>query len=650
MAQFYTVTATDSTGQQASVTISLAFSPLTLELIIPVVSLVESTAISVPLSPVKITGGKSPYTFSISPDLPSGLSFSKTRGEISGTPAAKFDETPFTITVTDSTGATASQGFSIKTVSGIAINKLEPIAGADLGGTTVTITGVKFTGATEVKFGTLPATSFTVVDDTVITAVSPEQPAGPVYVTVTTPNGTTAETASSLFTYTLAPPRINSISPITGSELGGTTVTISGRKLSGTNRVLVGGTSVNFTIVDDNTVTFIAPVHTVGLVNVSLTTPAGTDELTNAFTYLIAPPTVTGVNPSAGVDTGNLIVTITGTKFTDATQVLFGTTPSTNFTVNSPTSITALVPPHAVGPVNVNVTTPAGTSNSAVVFTYVASTPTYSITSNPSNGSINEGQSITWTITTSNVANGTVLYWQAVGSVNAADFTQNATSGQFTINNNTGSVTLTAVNDLTTEGNENFTFQVRTGSLTGTIVAGLNATIVDTSLTLPPTITSISPSTGYNTGGTSVTISGTRFTNASSVSVGGTSATFTVVNDNTITLTTPAHTVGNVDITVTAPAGSVTSTDAFTYDYRIDGIPAIVANGISNTFTITYYNAPANGSVVFEDLTAPNTFNTVFDSTGYGLANVYLQVPIGDHQIRVTFSDGHIQNYIINVT
>ena len=650
MAQYYTVTATDSTGQQASVTISLAFSPLTLELVIPVVSLVEATTIPVPLSPIKISGGKSPYTFAISPDLPTGLIFSKTRGEITGTPATKFDETPFTITVTDSTGATASQGFTIKTVSGIAINKLEPIAGSDLGGTTVTITGVKFTGATAVNFGTLPATSFTVVDDTVITAVTPEQPAGPVYVTVTTPDGTTAETASSQFTYTLAPPRINSISPITGSELGGATVTISGRKLSGANRVLIGGTSVNFTIVNDNTVTFITPVHSVGSVNVSLTTTAGTDELANAFTYQIAPPTVTGVNPSAGVDTGNLIVTITGTKFTGATEVLFGTTQSTNFTVNSPTSITALVPPHAIGPVNVNVTTPAGTSNSAAVFTYVASTPTYSITSNPSSGSISEGQSITWTITTSNVANGTTLYWQTTGSVNASDFTQGATSGQFTISNNTGSVTLTASNDLTTEGNETFTFQVRTNSLSGPIVAGLNATIVDTSVTPPPAITSISPTKGYNTGGTVVTVSGSRFTGTTSVAVDGASVPFTFVNDNTITFTTPLHSAGSVDIKVTTPYGTDTLSSAFTYDYRIDGIPAIVANGISNTFTITYYNAPANGSAVFEDLTAPNTFNTVFDSTGYGLANVYLQVPIGDHQIRVTFSDGHIQNYIINVT
>lgn len=656
MAQFYTITATDSTGQQDSVTISLEFTGLSSELIIPIVSLIEETLISTPLTPIRVLGGRSPYVFEISPPLPSSLLFSKTRGEITGKPDAKFDETPFTITVTDVSGATTSQTFTIKTSSAIAINKLEPIAGADLGGVTVTITGVKFTGATSVKFGALDATSFTVVDDTVITAVSPEQPSGQVTVSVTTPDGTTADTAGSKFTYTLSPPRINSVSPVSGSELGGTTVTISGRKLSGTNRILVGGTSVNFTIVNDNTVTFVTPSRPTGSVTVGVTTVAGSDELSNAFTYTVAGPTVTGISPSAGVDTGNSTVTITGTRFTGVTNVLFGSTPAASFVVNSQTSISAVTPAGTVGPVNVNVVTAAGPSESTTVFTYIASTPTYTISSNPSSGIFNEGQSITWTIATSNIANGTILYWQLSGNASAADFTQAVTSGQMTVNNNQATATLTAVNDLTTEGNEQFTFQVRSGSASGPIVAGLNATIQDTSLTPAPSITSITPAKGVNTGGTSVSIAGNYFSGATSVKFGTTNATgVTVVSNTAINAVTPAGTAGNVNISVTTPAGTGVLTNGFTYDYRIDGIPAIVPNGISNSFKITYFDGPANGSVVFEDLTTSTasdavTFNTVLDATGYGVADVYLQTPIGDHQIKVTFSDGHIQNYIINVT
>lgn len=105
-----------------------------------------------------------------------------------------------------------------------------------------------------------------------------------------------------------------------------------------------------------------------------------------------------------------------------------------------------------------------------------SSPPTYSITQTDtaiyeSVGTSN-AQSTTFTITTTNVANGTTLYWTCGGgNVSAADFTQNTTSGSFTINNNTGSVTLTARNDGVSDDKETFTLEVRTGSTSGTVVA-----------------------------------------------------------------------------------------------------------------------------------------------------------------------------------
>lgn len=57
-----------------------------------------------------------------------------------------------------------------------------------------------------------------------------------------------------------------------------------------------------------------------------------------------------------------------------------------------------------------------------------------------------------------------------------------------------------------------------------------------------PVVTNVSPNTGPYAGGTSVTITGTNFTGATAVSFGGIpAASFTVVNDTTITATTPAH-------------------------------------------------------------------------------------------------------------
>jgi alpha-tubulin suppressor-like RCC1 family protein len=84
------------------------------------------------------------------------------------------------------------------TVSGIAPNE-----GPRAGGTTVTISGTEFNGATAVKFGSSEAASFTVNSDKSISAVSPPG-TGTVDVTVTTPGGTSATSEADRFTYVKA--------------------------------------------------------------------------------------------------------------------------------------------------------------------------------------------------------------------------------------------------------------------------------------------------------------------------------------------------------------------------------------------------------------------------------------------------------------
>ncbi len=80
------------------------------------------------------------------------------------------------------------------------VSSLNPATGSPNGGTSVTITGTGFTGATAVKFGTTEATSFVVHSATSLTAVSPEGTAA-VDVTVTTKGGTSATVAADKFTY-----------------------------------------------------------------------------------------------------------------------------------------------------------------------------------------------------------------------------------------------------------------------------------------------------------------------------------------------------------------------------------------------------------------------------------------------------------------
>ena len=70
-------------------------------------------------------------------------------------------------------------------------------------------------------------------------------------------------------------------------------------------------------------------------------------------------------------------------------------------------------------------------------------------------------------------------------------------------------------------------------------------------------MTSIFPISGVDIGGTSVTIIGTDFTNATEVDFGTDSANFRVVSDTEIIATTPAEADGTVDVTVVTPDGSV---------------------------------------------------------------------------------------------
>ena len=82
-----------------------------------------------------------------------------------------------------------------------------------------------------------------------------------------------------------------------------------------------------------------------------------------------------------------------------------------------------------------------------------------------------------------------------------------------------------------------------------------------------PTITGVSPSTGTTAGGTAVTITGTDFATAASVTFGGTAATaVTVVGDTNMTVTTQAHEAGIVDVVITNQFNrSGTLTNGYTY-------------------------------------------------------------------------------------
>ncbi|HXN62833.1 MAG TPA: IPT/TIG domain-containing protein, partial [Acidimicrobiales bacterium] len=84
------------------------------------------------------------------------------------------------------------------------------------------------------------------------------------------------------------------------------------------------------------------------------------------------PVSINALSPSSGTAGGGATIEITGTDFTGATAVDFGSNASSSFSVNSPTTITAVAPVGA-GTVDVEVVTPAGTSEATRSdrFTYI---------------------------------------------------------------------------------------------------------------------------------------------------------------------------------------------------------------------------------------------------------------------------------------
>jgi hypothetical protein len=129
-----------------------------------------------------------------------------------------------------------------------------------------------------------------------------------------------------------------------------------------------------------------------------------------------------------------------------------------------------------------------------------SATPTYSIGS-PSVGNIDENgpaTSVSYTITTTNVANGTVLYPKyfvagvSQGTLPSADLDGDA---YVTINSNTGTITFYALADTTTEGSQTAYFELYTESgLTNKVATSQTVTINDTSLT-PPTLSFVASAT-----------------------------------------------------------------------------------------------------------------------------------------------------------
>lgn len=269
---------------------------------------------------------------------------------------------------------------------------ISPTSGPVGGGGTMTITGTGFTGAFFVVFRQFVGfqsrstfASFTVDSDTQITAIIPPAPggvAGIAGVTAVAPLDADPSTSIPFYHY-VSPPTVTSVSGDYGLVTGGTAVFVNGTGFTSGATVQFGSTpATSVTVLSSNSLSVVTPPGSPGVVNVTVTTPAGTSAVSSGdqFTYLPL-PAVTAVTPAAGPTAGGNTVTITGTDFQNpsgfpgVTEVDFGSVPAASFTVDSPTQLTATVPPGAGGTVDVTVQTFEGTTTATFADRYTYEIP-----------------------------------------------------------------------------------------------------------------------------------------------------------------------------------------------------------------------------------------------------------------------------------
>ena len=445
------------------------------------------------------------------------------------------------------------------------ITSISPNNGPTSGGQTVVITGANFVGVTSVGIaGT--SVSYTVNSPTQITATTPSfSTIGSVSVTVATARGTAF--ASNIYTYsTVTPqPTISSISPNSGPTSGGQTVVISGANFVGVTSVGIAGTSVPFTVNSPTQITATTPPFSIAQsVSVTVAAPRGTALASNIYTYtpgsLSSTPTITRVSPNNGTTEGGQAVTITGTNLDGASSVTFGGTPA-EITSDSSTQIIATPGAHSAGLVDVSITTPSGTANDASAYTYVQPpAPTMSGVS-PDTGPVSGGQTIT--IAGDNFNGVTSVTF---GGIAAA----------FTV------ISPTQITAIVPYSNSSGIADITVTTPYGSDSVGYIYTAY-VPVPSPPTITSISPSNGSTLGGQTVTVTGTNLNETTSVTFGGTAATFTVDSPSQITATTPSSdSAGMVEVVVATPSGN----DSGSYAYYILQVPQPTIASIS----------PSNGS------------------------------------------------------
>ena len=433
----------------------------------------------------------------------------------------------YNVQVTNSGGTNSTSTVKfVVTAPSVTVTNISPTSGANETLTTLSIFGGGFFGGigtdmvTAVRLDTSPtvttlAAGYSVVNDTLITgAVIPSGLTAGTYNVMVTASGSSNTTSTVKFNVKVGP-KVTGLNPLTGSNIGISTITISGSgywptgsaevtsiKLMDTSTEVAAITG--YTAVNDSTIqtAAIAGGLSPGSYWVKVTTTNGVNATGAYFSVITSVPTITSLTPSIGGDSGTTTISINGTGF-------WGGTTSNKITQirleTSPTASTILGYNVISNSLISNVVIPAGLSigsydikvQSCGVFENVGGTK-FTIANGPQVTSLSRTSSTNLTATALTV---TGQYFTGASVVNLDDPLATALGSMSVVN-------ATTITGIIPAGLFTGTYNVKVTTPAGTNVTSTQKFTVTG---LDPVVSTVVPATSVNTSAFTVTLTGTGY-------------------------------------------------------------------------------------------------------------------------------------------
>lgn len=223
------------------------------------------------------------------------------------------------------------------------VTRLTPAFGPLAGGTTLTLVGTGFTGATEVRFGGTPGRALSVGGDGELTVESPlATTPGAVDVTVVTPGGTWTVKRGFSYVDPAGPLAVFAVTPRFVTP--GSTVTLVGQGLDAANlAVTLGGVPVVVGARTATTATLTVPARDQAPRRSDVTVSDGpaSATLSAGVTWAVR---LTSVTPPNGPAAGGTALTLAGMALPADAQLVLGTRPLSGVAVTSETAATGTTP------------------------------------------------------------------------------------------------------------------------------------------------------------------------------------------------------------------------------------------------------------------------------------------------------------------